>query len=31
VSSVNKRTGKPKAVKVYMLCVSALTLVERAS
>ena len=29
VSSVNKRTGKPKAVKVYMPRVSALTLVER--
>jgi hypothetical protein len=32
VSSVNKRTGKPKAVKVYMPRVSALTLVQgRAS
>lgn len=31
VSSVNKRTGKPKAVKVYMPRVSALTLVERVS
>ena len=31
VSSVNKRTGKPNAVKVYMPRVSALTLVERAS
>jgi hypothetical protein len=31
VFSVNKRTGKPKAVKVYMPRVSALTLVERVS
>ncbi len=31
VSSVNKRTGKPNTVKVYMPRVSALTLVERVS
>ena len=31
VSSVNKRTGKPNAVKVYMPARVALTLVERAS